>query len=143
MNDLAQDDYMPARSKKPKSMTMPVPPYENKDVLAMAVRRSDPKATEYVIAMVRFHKGHVTNAARAIGISHRVIYKWAAANPKFRAELVDVAHKKGKRPKIEASMKPGIWRARGKKSFTEIATEHGVSVSCISRVMAEDPKLQG
>lgn len=125
----------PKRSDK--SPTLPAAPHPNKDVFAMMVRRSDPSATQYVIEVVRLCDGHITNAAKAMGISHRVIYKWAAANPKFKSELgrVAVARRKSYH-KLSRESRRRILEQRGKKPLTQLAKEEGVSLSCVSRFIS-------
>lgn len=118
---------------------MPTSPHQNKAVLATMVRANDPKATKYIVNMVRFFDGHVTKAAAQIGITQRVIYKWAEKNPGFRAELYKFAQVRGALPKIPEEDIAGILTEAAEKkrgAITRIARKYGVSVSAVSLIVS-------
>jgi DNA-binding phage protein len=118
----------------PMPVEKPKPVHDSKYVLGAMVRHGDAKAIRYVLRMIRFHRGNVTGAAKDIGVTQRVIYKWAGANPEFKELLRKVARGVFWESKISDEAVARIRKQKGKKTLTELAAEEGLSESGVSLI---------
>jgi hypothetical protein len=113
---------------------LPKAPHESKHVLGVMVRHGEAKAIRYVLKMIEAHSGNVTAAARAIGITQRVIYKWADANSEFAEGLKKASAGVYWESHLSDEAVARIRSQKGKKTLKKLAEEEGVSESAVSLI---------
>lgn len=61
--------------------------YATNEMLAAALRAGDERAIDYVVRVLKHHKGDLTKTANEIGVGDRTLRKWRGASEPLRAAM--------------------------------------------------------
>lgn len=64
--------------------TIPKSPFPTVKVLSAMVQADDTKAVNYILTVLKFCEGNVTETARALGVATRSLYAWRDGNTRLR-----------------------------------------------------------